>query len=162
MLVLVFLGGGNGIVRLRPGDPAPSGPPLGPLRRPVERSGGPGKGRNLRQNRGGQSQGRRRGHCAAYITRDTITRVNHNIAHATREAYAARGRQGARHAHARPIEWWGAGCGQPVQCGQEWGTWASRTRKRGEAGGGRPLRGGVSNDVRSNQHNPGTPTTGHR
>ena len=28
---------------------APSGPPLGPLRRPVERNGGPGKGRNLRR-----------------------------------------------------------------------------------------------------------------
>ena len=40
-------------VRLRLGDPAPSGPPLGPLRLPVERNGGPGKGRNLRQNRGG-------------------------------------------------------------------------------------------------------------
>ena len=49
---------------VRPGDPAPSGPPLGPLRRTVERSGGPGKGRNP-QNRGGQNQGRRRGHRAA-------------------------------------------------------------------------------------------------
>ena len=42
----------SAVVRLCPGDPAPSGPPLGPLRRPVERNGGPGKGRNLqRRNR---------------------------------------------------------------------------------------------------------------
>ena len=55
----------SAVVRLRPGDPAPSGPPLGPLRRPVERNGGPGKKRNLRQNRGGQNQGRWCGHSAA-------------------------------------------------------------------------------------------------
>ena len=55
----------SAVVRLRPGDPAPSGPSLGPLRHPVERNGGLGKGRNLRQNRGGQNQGQRRGHSAA-------------------------------------------------------------------------------------------------
>ena len=38
----------------------------------MERSGGPGKGRNLLQNRGGQNQGRRHGHRAAQITRDTM------------------------------------------------------------------------------------------
>ena len=65
------------------------------------------------------------------------TRVNHNGAHATHD------RQGARHAHARPMEWWSAGCGRPVQRAEEWGTWASRTRNCGEAGGGRPLSGGV-------------------
>ena len=40
-------------------------------------------------------------------------------------------------------ERWSAGCGRPVQRVEEQGTWASRTRKRGEAGGGRPLSGGV-------------------
>ena len=44
--------------------------------------------------------------------------------------------QGARRARARPTEWFSAGCGRPVQRAEEWGTWASRTRKRGEAGGG--------------------------
>ena len=39
----------SAVVRLCPGVPAPSGPPLRPLRRPVERNGGPGKGRNLRR-----------------------------------------------------------------------------------------------------------------
>ena len=48
-----------------------SGPPLGPLRRTVERSGRPGKGRNLCQDRGGQNQARRRGHGAAEISRNT-------------------------------------------------------------------------------------------
>ena len=62
----------SAFVRLHPGDPVPSGPPLGPLRCPVERSGGLGKGRNLRQNRAGQNQGQRRGHSAAQITRDTM------------------------------------------------------------------------------------------
>ena len=66
----VTRGGGGwmpctGTGRLPAGDPAPSGPPPGPLRRPVERSGGPGEGRNLRQNRGGQDQGQRRGRRAA-------------------------------------------------------------------------------------------------
>ena len=46
----------SAVVRLRPGDPAPSGPPLGALRCPVEPNVGPGKGRNPRQNRGGQYQ----------------------------------------------------------------------------------------------------------
>ena len=41
--------GHNAVVRLRPGDPAPGGPPLGPLRRPVERNGGPVKARSLRR-----------------------------------------------------------------------------------------------------------------
>ena len=38
----------------------------------MERNGGPRKRRNLRQTRGGQNQGRRRGHGAAYITRGTM------------------------------------------------------------------------------------------
>ena len=63
-------------VRLQPQDPAPSGPPLGPLRCPVERNGGRSKGRNLRQKRGGQNQGRRRSHSAAYSTRDTMQARN--------------------------------------------------------------------------------------
>ena len=46
---------------------------------------------------------------------------------------------------------------------EEQGTRASRTRKRSEAGAGRPEAGGVpSNDPRNNQHNPKTPTSGHR
>ena len=52
-----------------PGDPAPIGPPAG---RPVEMSGWPGKGRNLRQNRGGKYQGQRRGHSAAQTSRATM------------------------------------------------------------------------------------------
>ena len=64
--------------------------------------------------------------CSAHATR-----VNHNGAHATCEVHAIRDRQGARHAHTRPMEWWSAGCGRPVQSAEEWGTWASRT----EAGG---------------------------
>ena len=92
------------------------------------------------------------------------TRVNQNGAHAIREAHATRDHQGTRRAHSRPTEWWSAWGGWPVQCMGEWGTWASRTRKRGEAGGGRLQSGGQrkpANDPRSNQHNPGTPTTGH-
>ena len=38
---------------------------------------------------------------------------------------------------------WGAGCGRPVQRVEEWGTWASRTRKRGEARVARPLSRGA-------------------
>ena len=58
-------------------SPAPRGSSTewataGPLRRPVERNGGPGKRRNLPQNRGGQNQGQRRGHGAAQITQDTM------------------------------------------------------------------------------------------
>ena len=56
--------------RLRPGDPAPSGPPPRPLGPSVERSGGPGKGRTLGQNRGGPNQGRRHRHRAALLLRD--------------------------------------------------------------------------------------------
>ena len=89
-------------VRLRPGDLAPSGPPVGPLRRLVERSGGPGKVRNLRQNWG---------------------------------AHATRNHQGVCHVHARSTEWWSTRGGRPVQRAEEWGTWASHTRKRGEVGG---------------------------
>ena len=33
--------------------------------------------------------------------------------------------------------------GRPVQCVEEWGTWASRTHKRGETGGGQPQSGGA-------------------
>ena len=69
LLLVSFLRSGplrhRAVVRLRPGYPVPSEPPLGPLRHPVERIGGPGKGRNLRQNRGGQNQGQRCGHSAA-------------------------------------------------------------------------------------------------
>ena len=35
------------------------------------------------------------------------------------------------------------GGGRPVQRAEEWGTWASRTWKCGEAGGGRPQSGGA-------------------
>ena len=95
------------------------------------------------------------------------TRVNHNGARVTRDAHATRDRQGARRAHARPMEWWSAGCGRPVQRAEAWGTWASRTRKRGEAGGGRPLSGGVwaakivKQPPAATSTTPGTPTTGH-
>ena len=71
------------------------------------------------------------------------TRVNHNGAHATREAHATRDHQGTRHAHARPTEWWSAWGGWPVQCVEEWSTWASRAWKRSDAGCGRPEGGGA-------------------
>ena len=64
------------------------------------------------------------------------TRVNQNEAHATRD------HQGTRHAHARPTVWWSAGGGRAVRRLEEWGIWASRTRKRSEAGCGRPEGGG--------------------
>ena len=71
---------------------------------------------------------------------------HHAGAHATRvnhEVHATRNQQGTRPAHARPMEW-GSGCGgQPEQCVEEQGTWASRTRKRSEAGCGWPENGGV-------------------
>ena len=47
------------------------------------------------------------------------------------------------HAHARPTEWWSTGGGWPERRVEQWGTWASRTRKCGEAGGGRRQSGGV-------------------
>ena len=58
------------------------------------------------------------------------TRVNHN-------------RQGTHPAHARPTEW-GSVCGGRLgQCVEEQDTWASHTRKRSEAGFGRPEDGSV-------------------
>ena len=62
------------------------------------------------------------------------TRVNQNGAHATRKAHATRGHQGARHAHARPTEWWSAGGGRPVQQAEHnprfANYWAPLTHKR--------------------------------
>ena len=63
------------------------------------------------------------------------TRINH-------EAHATRNQQGTRPVHARPTEWGSVRGGQPGQRMEEQGTWASRTRKRSEAGG-RPEDGGV-------------------
>ena len=60
-------------------------------------------------------------------------------AHATREAHATRNQQGARPAHVRPTELGTVGGGRPGQRVEEQGTWASRTRKRSEAGYGRPV-----------------------
>ena len=71
------------------------------------------------------------------------TRVNHNGAHATREAHTTRDHQGTRDAHVRPTEWWSAWGGWPVQRVEEWGTWASRTQKRSDTGCGRPKGGGA-------------------
>ena len=44
---------------------------------------------------------------------------------------------------ARPTEWGSVCGGRPGQRVEEWGTWASRTRKRGGAGRGRPVDGGM-------------------
>ena len=93
-----------------------------------------GVGASQQQGNGGQG-----GHHAGTHT----TRVNHNGAHATREAHATRDHQGTRHAHARPTKWWSAWVGRPVKRVEEWGTWASRTRKRSDAGGGRLEGGGA-------------------
>ena len=41
------------------------------------------------------------------------------------------------------MQWWSTGCGRPVQRAEEWDTWASRTQKGSEAGGGRPQSRGV-------------------
>ena len=81
---------------------------------------------------------------------------------------------------------WSAGCGRPVRRVEEWVTWASRTRKRSDAGCGRPEGGGGAwaktvkrppqqpaqpryanygaplTHVRHIPHSPGTPTTGLR
>ena len=78
--------------------------------------------------------------------------------------------------HARPTEWGSACSGRPGQHVEEQGTCASRTRKRSEAGCGRPEDGGVwaTKTVKRPpqqpaqphgtschiQHSPGTPTTG--
>ena len=71
---------------------------------------------------------------------------HHAGAHATRvshEAHATRNQQGMRPAHTRPTEW-GSVCGGRLgQRVEEQGTWASRTRKRSEAGCGQPEDGGV-------------------
>ena len=64
------------------------------------------------------------------------TRVNH-------EVHATRNEQGTRPAHAQPMKWGSVCGGQPGQRVEEQGTGASRARKRGEAGCGRPKDGGV-------------------
>ena len=151
--------GHSAIVRLRPGDPAPSGPPLGPLRHPVERNGGPGKGRNLRQNRGGQNQGRRRGHSAAQITRDTMqartppatTITNKERALRTCDprsgrAYVVDGRDNAWRSRAPGPRAHGNAARQVVD--------GLRTEVCGQQK--------QSNDPCNNQHNPNMPTTGRR
>ena len=58
-------------------------------------------------------------------------------------SYSCVGHSAARHAHARPTEWRGAGGGRPRQRAEERGTGAAHTRKRREIGGGRPLSGGA-------------------
>ena len=93
------------------------------------------------------------------------TRVNHKGAHATRN------HQGARHAHARPTEWRGACAPRAGQHGGEahggppgrqvegWKCWAARTRKHGEACGGRPECGGewAAKTVKRPRHQPAQP-----
>ena len=59
----------------------------------------------------------------------------------------------------RPMEWWSAGFGRPEQRVEEWGTRASRTRKRGETGGGRLQSGGAwaAKTVRRTLQHPAQP-----
>ena len=71
------------------------------------------------------------------------TYVNHDGAHATREAHTTRNQQVTRPAHARPTELGSVCGGRPGQHTEEQGTWASHTRKRSEAGCGQPEDGGV-------------------
>ena len=75
----------------------------------MERTGGPGKGRNLRQNRGGQNQGRRRGHSAAQNTRDTMQARTPPASTMTNKARALRTRHprsgGAYVVHGRDNAW---------------------------------------------------------
>ena len=97
-------GGGGGVVRLLPGDPAPSGPPLGPLRRPVERNGGPGKRRNLRP-----------GWAEPRTTAPSWCSVNHPGHHAEQGTWGSHTR---RHRE--------AGCGRP----EDGGAWTAKTVKR--------------------------------
>ena len=94
------------VVRLRPGDPAPSGPPLGPLRRPAERNGGPGKRRNLRQNRGwAEPRTTARSQCS----------VHHPGHHVKQGTWGSRTRKHRE-----------AGCGRP----EDGGVWTATTVKR--------------------------------
>ena len=67
------------------------------------------------------------------------TRVNH-------EAHAIRNQQGMRPAHTRPPEWGGVRSERPGHRVEDQGTWASRTRKRSEAGCGWPQRPMESSD----------------
>ena len=110
---------------------------------------------------GGGSQ--RRGHSAAYRGHRAgahASRVNHG-------SHATRNQQGTCPAHAPPAEWGSVRGGRPGHRVEEQGTWASGTRKRSEAGCGRPEDGGVgtAKTVKrpgNNQHNPETPPTGRR
>ena len=83
------------------------------------------------------------------------TRVNHKGAHGTRGGAhdTHENHEGACNAHVpraqRSSNWaprtrkrGEAGSGRPGQHAEEWSNGASRTRKRGEACGGRPERGG--------------------
>ena len=71
------------------------------------------------------------------------TRVNHDGAHAPREAHDICNQQGTRPAHERPTEWVSVCGGRPGQHVEPQGTWASHTQKRSETGCGRPEDGGV-------------------
>ena len=144
------------------GDRAPRGPPLGPLRRTVERSGGPRKGRNPRQNRGGQNQGRRRGHRAAQITLDTMqahTPPAKRTLPATIKEHVMctrDSRSGGAHGVDSRYNAWRSGAPGP----HLYGNTARQVvdERRAEVHEQQK----PSNDPRNNQHNIGTPTTGHR
>ena len=71
-----------------------------------------------------------------YLAGAHATHVNH-------EVHATRNQQGMCPAHAQPAEWGIVRGGRPGQCVEEQGTWAPHTRKRSEAGCGRPEDGGV-------------------
>ena len=88
-------------------------------------------------------------------------RVNRDGAHATREAHATRDQYGTRPTRARPTEWGSVCGGPPGRRVEEQGTWASRTRKRSEAGCGRPEDGGVwaAKTVKRPPQQPAQPPT---
>ena len=63
--------------------------------------------------------------------------------HSRQPGSACYPQQGTHPVHPRPMEWGSVRGGRPGQRVGEQGTWASRTRKRSEAGYGRPEAGGV-------------------
>ena len=131
----------------------------------MEVSGWPGKGSNLRQNRGGKSAkddgagtAQRKPPLPAAEVRATpaeTTKVRALPTCTTR-------RDGVIGPHARGSVG-GAGGGRPGQHVEGWSNWASRTRKRGEARGGRSERRGewAAKTVERPSQQPAQPPVRH-
>ena len=136
-------------VCLCPGDPAPIGPPLGPLRRsvgPPVRAGDQAPGEpTLGPLMRAACVRPLRGPCTQWATTGAP------------DGHTTRNQQGTRPAHPRPTEWGSIRGGRLGQRVEKQGTWASRTRKRSEAGCGRPEDGGGNS--RNSQTTPATTST---